>query len=167
MLSLATATVLVKDIQTPFFTKTRSMTLKQEAFWVRFWIIVIAVTGVWVALGVPNINLAMTWRVTFEIPLFIMMMIGLLWKCSSMAGIVTVLFCWILNCVLTFTGWAALVHLEGNNYSIFMLVFSLLLGVILTAIDKKAKPGILKRFRAQKIEFDRRRSISTGGVTAK
>lgn len=171
MLSLATATVIVRDLQTPFFTKTRSMSQKQEAFWVRIWILIIAITGVWVALGVPNINLAMTWRVTFEIPLFVMMMIGFLWKCSPMAGIITVLFCWVLNCLLTFTGWAALIHLEGNNYSLFMVVFGLLFGIILTAIDKKAKPGILKRYRAQKLEFDREHgrinpNIGPGGVSA-
>ena len=155
ILALATATIVVRDLQIPFFTKTRSMSKKQETFWVRVWILIVAFTGVWVALGVPNIVQAMTWRLTFEIPLFVMMMLGFFWKRSSRAGIVTVLFCWVLNCILTFTGLAALVRLEGNNYSIFMLIFSLLIGVSLTAADRKAKPGMIKRFKEQRLNDGR------------
>jgi SSS family solute:Na+ symporter len=150
MLALATATIIVRDLQIPFFTKMRSMSEKQETYWVRIWILIVSFTGVWISLGVPNIVQAMTWRITFEIPLFVMMILGFLWKCSSRAGIVSVLFCWALNCVLTFTGWAALVRLEGNNYSIFMLIFSLIIGFSLTAADRKAKPGMIKRYKAQK-----------------
>ena len=156
MLALATSTIIVRDLQIPFFTKGRAMAKKQETFWVRVWILIVSFTGVWISMGVPNIVQAMTWRITFEIPLFVMMMLGFLWKCSSLAGIVTVLFCWVLNCLLTFTGWAALARLEGNNYSIFMLIFSLLIGVSLTAADRKAKAGMIKRYKAQKWSHDRK-----------
>jgi SSS family solute:Na+ symporter len=167
MLSLATSTIIVRDLQIPFFTKRRSMSAKQEGIWVRVWILIVSFTGVWIALGVPNIVQAMTWRITFEIPLFVMMMIGFLWKCSSGAGIVTVLFCWVLNCLLTFTGWAALVRLEGNNYSIFMLIFSLLIGVSLTAADRKAKPGMVKRYKEQKESYSRESGTLPAGECVK
>jgi SSS family solute:Na+ symporter len=150
MISLGGATVIVRDLQIPFFTKGRCMDNKTETKWVRIWIFIIGATATVIALGVPNVIPAITWRVSFEIPLFVMLVYGLVWKRSPISAIVTVIVCWAMNCVVTLFNLTAALHMEGDNYSIIMTVIAFILGAVITVCDKKAKPGYVKLYKEQK-----------------
>ena len=56
--------------------------------------------------------------------------------------------------LVSYTGIAAAFNLEGNNHSIFLCVISIVLGIILTAVDKKAKPAFVPIYEKQRAAYD-------------
>lgn len=161
MLSLAFATCMVRDILGQF-PKFQNLTVKQETFWVRFWILVCAVTGTMGAVMIQaQVNLGITWCMAWLVPMFWVFVVGIQWKRSGRAAIITLIVCWILNMFLTFTPLAAQFHLDGNNYSIFMSAASLILMLIFTATDKNARESYRKTYIRQRAAYDARR----GGIS--
>ncbi len=144
MQALALATMMNRNILS-FYPKFRNMSPKREATLSRAWIIIGGITAAFAAVTIQaQTNAALTWGFAWFVPLFFMFTIGMFWKRSRMGAVVTLVICWIFNILLTFTPLAATFGLQGNNYSIFMIVLSLGLGIITTAIDRNAG----KRFRA-------------------
>lgn len=150
MVALGASTIIVCDVQTPYFTKDRYMSPKKQANWCRFWIIVVSVIAVIVAgWGGTSINAIVIWMMAFAIPLFFIWLLGMFWKRSHIGALITMLLCWAADCVLTLTGLAAAIKLEGNNYAIFMMVLSIIIYLIVTSLDKKARPAYKKIYQQQ------------------
>jgi SSS family solute:Na+ symporter len=154
MLSLAIATMFNRDILC-YFPKFKNMSLQQEARISRFWIIVSGITAAFAAVTIQaQTNAALTWGMAWFIPLFFLFVIGMKWKRSRKGALATLVICWIFNILLTFTPLAAVFGLEGNNYSIFMIVLSVVLSLIFTAIDKGAAISYRELYSIQRAEFD-------------
>jgi SSS family solute:Na+ symporter len=161
MLSLAFATCMLNDILGQF-PKFQNLTGKQQTFWVRFWLLVCAVTGTMGAVMIQaQVNFGITWCMAWLVPMFWVFVVGMQWKRSGRAAIITLIVCWILNMILTFTTLAAQFHLDGNNYSIFMSAASLILMLVLTPLDKNAKESYRKTYMRQRAAYDARR----GGIS--
>lgn len=158
MLELTVATLLGHDILGfyPKFKKSyeaRPNTINR---------IIIVVSGVLAALAAVMekgaVNMAMTWGMAWFIPLFFIFTMGMYWKRSRWGAVATTIICWFFNMLLTFTELAAIFKLEGNNYSIFMIVLSIVLYAIFAAIDKKAAPPYKKVYKEQRARYDAARA---------
>ena len=158
MLSLALATMFNRDILV-YFPSFKNMSPRKEALLSRTWILLAAVTAAFAAVTIQAAtNFALTWAWAWFVPLFFLFVIGMEWKRSRVGGLTTIIICWFFNIVLTFTPLAEVFHLEGNNYSIFMIVLSVGLGLIFTGLDKNASMSYRKLYAIQRAEFDAARA---------
>ena len=154
MESLALATMMNRNILS-FYPKFRNMSAKREAALSRAWIIIGGITAAFAAVTIQaQTNAALTWGFAWFVPLFFMFAIGMFWKRSRMGAVVTLVICWIFNILLTFTPLAATFGLQGNNYSIFMIVLSLGLGLITTAMDRNAGKRFRTVYTEQRAAYD-------------
>jgi SSS family solute:Na+ symporter len=162
MESLALATMMNRNILS-YFPKFKNMSAKREATLSRIWIIAGGFTAAFAALTIQaQTNAALTWGFAWFVPLFFMFIIGMFWKRSRIGALITLITCWVFNVVLTFTPLASLFGLEGNNYSIFMIVLSLGLGIITTALDKNASPNFKSVYTKQRAAYDAKRLQQVG-----
>jgi len=155
MVALTIALMLNRDLL-HYFPKFRNgMTAKKENLLSRIWILVACFTAAFAAVTIQaQTNTVITWGFSWFIPLFFMFIYGLFWKRSNLAAWITILACWVCNILLSFTGMAKAFNLEGNNHAIFLCVLSIVLGIIITAVDKKAKPAFTKVYKKQREAFD-------------
>ncbi len=154
MVSLSIALMVNKDIL-KYFRRFENPTPAQENFRSRVLVAVSMATAAFAAVAIQEAtNTTITWGFSWFIPLFFMFIIGMNWKRSKVAAWVTILACWIMNMILTFTPLASMLNLEGNNHSIFLCVISIVLGVIITACDAKAKPKFTSVYAKQRAKFD-------------
>ena len=111
-------------------------------------IIVCALLAFVPALVAPIIFPVFLWCFSFGIPVFLMFLVGMVWKRSKSAAWITILFVYLINFIWTFwtPSWAP-GPFALNIYPV--TVCSIVLGVVLTAI-LPGKIGLLKEHRAQK-----------------
>ena len=156
MLSLSIALTVNRDILVHL---PKKMSKKTENWTARLWIVIAGLFAAICGLACQGqANLALSWGWGWFIPLFILFAIGMWWKRSRNGSLIAVILCWIVNTLVTFTPLAAKFNLEGNNFSIFMFVFSLIFGFLFTALDKNAKPSFRKTYEAQRAEYDAKRA---------
>ena len=163
ILSLALVTVFSKDLLGGF-KFFQNMARKKETAVLRVLLIILCGSaGITAPLIEANTAGALTWGMTWNIPMFSMFIIGMHWRRSRMACMITLVFCWILNILLTFTPLASVFYMDGNTYAIFMAVASFILGLILTAIDRNTKSSIKKMYKSQRAAFDEARAAKRAG----
>jgi SSS family solute:Na+ symporter len=154
MLSLAIAIMLNRDTLSSF-AWFKNMSPKRETMISRVWILLAGSTAAFAAVAIQaQTNTALTWGWAWFVPMFFIFVIGMKWKRSRKGAMATIIICWVLNVVLTFTPLAAVFHLEGNNYSIFMIILSVCLGLLFTALDKNAAISYRKLYEIQRAAFD-------------
>lgn len=158
---LAIATMVNRNILN-YFPKFKNMSAKKENTLSRIWILVAGVTAAFAAITIQaQTNYALTWGMAWFVPLFFVFVIGMKWKRSRVGILATLIICWVFNMILTFTPLAENIGLGGNTYSVFMLVLSLVLGVLFTAFDKKAAPNYRQVYDQQRAKYDAISSIKT------
>ncbi|MCD8331996.1 MAG: sodium:solute symporter family protein [Oscillospiraceae bacterium] len=159
MEALALATMLNRNILC-YFPRFKNMTPKREAKLSRTWIIIGGLTAAIAAVTIQaQTNSALTWGFSWFVPLFFMFLIGMFWKRSRVGALITLIVCWAFNILLTFTPLASVFGLEGNNYAIFMIVLSVVLGVVTTALDKNASVNFRSVYIKQRAEYDAKHGI--------
>lgn len=142
---LALSTIFINDIFVPYFKK--GITDKQKMRYLRISVLLFAVVGTAVSLALPPVQNAIVWLFAWLLPAFWVFVFGMFWKRSAKAGFFTLIIAGIFNCVWSFTPLPGMLGLDGNNNSIAMLVVSFLMVIIITALDKKAKPGYIKMYK--------------------
>jgi len=158
ILALSLVTVFSKDLLGGF-RYFQNMSRKKETAVLRVLLVVICGSaGITASMIEANTAGALTWGMTWNIPMFAMFVIGLHWKRSRIACAVSLIFCWILNIALTFTPLASVFAMDGNTYAIFMCVASAVLGVLFTAFDRSAKISVKKMYKIQRAAFDASRA---------
>jgi Na+/proline symporter len=85
--------------------------------------------------------------------MFFIWFLGMFWRRSKAAAVVSLLGSWAVNCVLTRTGLAAVFKLEGNNYSIFMFVISALLYFVTGLFDRNSRCAYKKLYKEQHARY--------------
>ena len=160
MVALSLATMFNRDILS-YFPYFKNMSPQKEKTWSRVWIVVGCTSAMLGAVKIQAaVNLGITWLFAFLVPLFFIFLIGMLWKRSGKAALLTLGISWFLNLVLTFTNLASVFHLEGNNYSIFMIILSTVLCFIFTALDKNRKDSFTKVYYKQRAAYDAARNAA-------
>jgi len=158
MVALTIALSLNKEVL-GHFGAFKGMSQKKEGTLARIWIVLAGLTAAIAAVNIKDaVNTTITWGFSWFIPLFFMFLIGLYWKRSTVAAMVTIFACWACNLALSFTNMAAKFNLEGNNHSIFLVVISLVLGLLITGLDKNAKPSFKKLYKEQRAAYDAARA---------
>lgn len=163
MQALAMATMFNRNILS-YYPKYRHMDIKTEGRISRIVIVIAGITAAFAAVTIQaQTNQALTWGFAWFVPLFFMFMIGMHWKRSRTGALITLIICWICNMILTFIpAVAAFFGLQGNNYSIFMIILSVGLGCIFTAIDKNAGKKFTAVYQEQRAAYDASHSIARG-----
>jgi SSS family solute:Na+ symporter len=152
---LSTVAVCVLGISTVFtdaIIKTYykpDMTDKQYMRFLRGCIIIFASGACVVSTLMPAVNTSMVWLNAWLLPAFWMFVFGMHWKRSSKAALTTIIVSAVANCIWTFGDFGAKLRLDNNN-SLVMLFFTLLVGLITTATDKNALPGLISLYKRDK-----------------
>ncbi len=141
---LTLATIFVQTIYCNYWKK--DATPKQQTKYIRIVILVVFLLGTGMGAILPEVSAAMTWLFAWLLPGCWMFIFGIWWKCSKAAAFWSLLICGIFNCIWSFTSLPALVHLEGNNNSIGLLAVSILVYVVIAALDKNAEGPFKKKY---------------------
>lgn len=161
MLTLASATHVIKDIIEEYYFNEKKMTLKQEGLYTRVAIIIFDVLCIAVSSLLPTVSPAIVWCFSWTTPMFIMFMVAMHYKRSTQACIITWVICWVLNMFLSLTPMLEVMGIGGNNHAPVMLVVSLIFGYGLTALDKNAKPAFIKVYKEKRAAYDTAHGTAT------
>lgn len=134
---LTLATIFVQTILCQYWKKDASD--KQKNTYIRIVIVIVSVLGTAMGAILPEVSAAMTWLFAWLLPGCWMFIFGIWWKRSKAAAFWSLLICGIFNCFWSFTSLPYVFHLEGNNNSIGMLVVSIVVYVVIAALDKNAE----------------------------
>lgn len=102
MVALAPATIFAMDIYKRLYRP--AATEAELTRLVRIGIVVFSALAMAVAASLPPILAAMNWLFSWLIPVFWVLVIGLLWKRSSSVAVATLIAAWLVNCLWSFTG---------------------------------------------------------------
>lgn len=105
MTSLTPATLWVNDIFVPYFAPDADEKKKANA--TRILIIIIACYAMFVSTALPTILDAISWTFSWSVPVWFIVCFGLFWKRKKGVVIATLLVCWIINILWSFTGLPA------------------------------------------------------------
>lgn len=141
---LGNASVIVNDILKNAMMPNMSDETRYRLM--RPMIVICAILAFIPALTVPIVFPVFLWCFSFGIPIFMMFLLGMVWKTSTMGAYITILVTYLINFIWTFwtpawaTGpWAL------NMYPV--TVCTVVLGLITTAF-LPGETGLLKRHRA-------------------
>lgn len=165
MISLATGTMVAKDIQEKYFAD-HTWSLQENNKWIRLWLVVFAVGAIAVSAYLPAVTSAITWVFSWMAPIFFMFVVGMHYKRSTKACIATWAICWVINIILSLTPIMDILGINGNNYAIVMMIFSVILGFGFTALDKNAKPAFIQVYKAERAAYDARRAAQKAAAPA-
>ena len=97
MVALTIALSLNKEVL-GHFGAFKGMSQKKEGTLARIWIVLAGLTAAIAAVNIKDaVNTTITWGFSWFIPLFFMFLIGLYWKRSTVAAMVTIFACWACN----------------------------------------------------------------------
>lgn len=146
---LALSTIFVHDIYVPFY-KRNNVSDKQKLKYLRVAVVIFAATGTALSLALPEVQNAIVWLFAWLLPAFWLFVFGMFWKRSNSAALWTLIISGIFNMIWSFTSLPTMLHLDGNNNSIGLIVVSLLLSVILTGVDKNAGEPFIRMYKRDK-----------------
>lgn len=112
MVALAPATIFAMDLYKRLYRPTASEAELTRL--VRIGIVAFSVLAMAVAASLPPILAAMNWLFSWLIPVFWVLVIGLLWKRSSAVAVATLLAAWLVNSLWSFTGLPAWLGLSAD-----------------------------------------------------
>lgn len=131
MAALCPATMYAKDLYKRLYKP--DATDKEEIRVMRTVIVVVSVIGIIGANLDPLVSKAITWIFSFGIPIFVMAMIGLFWKCSEKAAGWTLGITWAVNIAWTMTPLPTALSLPHLDIAYVSLAVALVLGIATTA----------------------------------
>ncbi|MDR1297667.1 MAG: sodium:solute symporter family protein [Deltaproteobacteria bacterium] len=139
---LAPATIFTVDIYKNLY-KGGKLGERQEAWVTRVAIVVLFIAAVATARNLPPIVSAMSWLFAWLTPVFVILFLGLFWKRSALAANVTLLACWVVNCLWSFTGLPAAIGMQGIHNVYVTLTLSVVLSLVLQNVVG-GKPGLYR-----------------------
>ena len=162
MTALSPATIFSMDIYKNLYKP--NATEKEVTRVTRIAIVVLSIIAMAVASFLPPILAAMTWLFAWLIPVFWILILGLWWKRSTLAALITLTSVWITNTAWSFTSLpdALGVPADSNAYMALFLSIVMSLG---TNLLFKGKEGY---FRSQeyKTQYGQNDSANTAGLAS-
>lgn len=147
---LALSTIFMDDILFKFYKKDAPE--KEKLRLIRIGVVVFAVGGTALSTCLPPVDSAIVWLFAWLLPAFWVFVFGMLWKRSTRAAFWTLIVSAVANMIWTYTSLPTLLHLDGNNNSVGMVVVSFVVAIVLTLTDKDAKPGMIKLYKTNRME---------------
>lgn len=134
VMALAPATIISHDMYTLYKPKASEAEKTRLS---RILIFVIGVISILICNLQPSPTPMVNWIFSFGIPVFVMAVIGIWWKRSEMATVITFVITWIVVCIWSTFGLQDALGMANFHVNYISLISSLILGIILTA----ALPG--------------------------
>ncbi|MGL5511684.1 MAG: sodium:solute symporter family transporter, partial [Sporomusa sp.] len=144
MTSLCPATIFAHDLYGGLYKPEASE--KEKVRVMRIAIIIVGVLAIVLSNFQPHVVTTINWVFTWAFPMFIMVIIGLFWKRSTKATVITMFASWIASAVWTTFGLQEYLGATAVHGAYVALAVSLLFGLILTAA-LPGKPGFFKESR--------------------
>ncbi|MCR4420668.1 MAG: sodium:solute symporter family protein [Clostridia bacterium] len=135
---LAPSTAFVKDIYVNLLKP--QATEKEVERAIRTVMLILAVAAVIPSMALPPIVAAILWLYAWSVPVSVSLVMGLFWKRSPLASGITWAVAWVANALWSFTGLPAALGVPNLPGIYIVLLISLVLGIILTAVCK-GEPG--------------------------
>lgn len=148
---LGVSTIFVEGIVKQYYKP--KMDDATSVRWLRVALFVVSAVTCLASTLLPPINTSMVWLFAWLLPPFWMFVFGMHWKRSTRAALGTIIISAIANCVWTFSDLDVFFNLQGTTNSLVMLVFTMVVGLILVATDKNAKPGLIRLYKQDKSQF--------------
>ncbi len=149
VMALAPATIISHDMYTLYKPDASEETKTKMS---RVLIFVVGVVSILICNLQPQPTQMVNWCFSFGIPIFVMAIIGIWWKRSEKATIITFIITWIVVCIWSTFGVQDALGLANFHVNYISLIFSLVFGIILTAV----LPGRKGLFVSQKQKAARR-----------
>ena len=143
VMSLAPATVISHDIYT---LKNPKATEEQKTRLTRIIIVVIGVISIMICNFQPAVVAMVNWSFAFGVPVFVMAIIGLWWKRSKKASIITFLLTWIIVCIWSTFGLQDYLGWVNFHVTYTSLISSIVMGVLTTGACE-GKRGLFVKSR--------------------
>ena len=134
VMALAPATLISHDMYTLYKPKA---TEKQKSTLSRVIIVIIGVISIAICNFQPAVVDMVNWCFSFGIPVFIMGVIGLWWKRSAKASVITFIATWIVVCIWSTFGLQNALGWANFHVNYISLIVAVIVGMITTA----ALPG--------------------------
>lgn len=141
VMALAPATIISNDMYTLY---RKDATEKDKTRVSRICIVIIGVVSILVCNFQPAVVDMVNWSFSFGVPIFVMAIIGLWWKISQKASIITFIITWIAVCIWSTFGLQTYLGLANFHVTYIALIFSLVVGIITTAV-LPGKPGLFRK----------------------
>jgi SSS family solute:Na+ symporter len=142
---MAPATLFVKDIYISCSKKQE--TEAQQTKKIRIMIVILGIIAVLMSFFLPEIVEGANWMFSWLIPVFWLIVFGLFWKRSKLAGEITLFGTWIVNALWTFV--PALKN-SGIMNAYVTLAVSLVLGIITFSVC----PGKIGLYKLPKEQWN-------------
>ncbi|MDR1572174.1 MAG: sodium:solute symporter family protein [Clostridiales Family XIII bacterium] len=146
MTALCPATIFAHDLYAGLLKK--DATEQERTRVMRIVIIVVGIIAIGLSNFQPQVVSTINWIFTWAFPIFVMTVIGLFWKRSTVAAVVTMFAAWVANIVWTTFGLQAALHAEIVHGAYIAIAISLVVGIALTG----ALPGKKGYFRENALE---------------
>lgn len=131
VMALAPATIISHDMYTLYKPNATEATKTKMT---RILIFIIGVISIAICNFQPLPTPMVNWIFSFGIPVFVMAVIGIWWKRSEKATLITFVVTWIAVCIWSTFGLQDYLGLAAFHVNYISLIFSLVLGVICTAV---------------------------------
>lgn len=131
VMALAPATLITHDMYTLYNPKA---TEKQKAKYSRIIIVIIGIISIAICNFQPAVVDMVNWCFSFGIPVFVMGVIGLWWKRSAKASVITFVITWIAVCIWSTCGLQSSLGMTNFHVNYVALIAALVVGIITTAI---------------------------------
>lgn len=138
VMSLAPATVISHDMYT---LKNPKATEEQKTKLTRIIIVVIGVISILICNFQPAVVAMVNWSFAFGVPVFVMAIIGLWWKRSQKASIITFLLTWVIVCIWSTFGLQDYLGWANFHVTYISLIASIIIGVT-TTLACEGKRGL-------------------------
>ena len=142
VMALAPATIISHDI---YPLKNPKVTEEQKTKLTRIIIVIIGIVSILICNMQPAVVNMVNWSFAFGVPVFIMGIIGLWWKRSMKASIITFIVTWIAVCIWSTFGLQDYLQLPNFHVTYIATIFSVVFGVITTAVCKGKKGLFVKK----------------------
>jgi SSS family solute:Na+ symporter len=141
MTSLSPATIFTMDIYKRLYRPDADeRDLKRM---IRICIIVLGVLAMAVAAYLPPILAAMNWLFSWLVPIFWVVVFGLVWKRNAIIAVVTLVAAWLANTLWSFTDLPEMMGMADVISPYITLAVTLIMGVSLN-LFMKGEPGYFK-----------------------
>lgn len=142
MTSLCPATIFAYDLFGGLYKP--NATEKEKVRVMRIMIVIVGVLAIALSTFQPTVVTTINWIFTWGCPLFVMLVIGLVWKRNTKAMVITCFVSWIANVVWITCGVQEMLGMVNFHQVYLCTIISVVLGLILTAVLPGSKPGFFK-----------------------
>lgn len=131
VMALAPATIISHDVYT---IKEPHASEKKLTKLTRLWIVIIGIVSIIICKFQPQPVIIVNWIFGFGAPVFVMVLIGLWWKRSEKAAIITLIVSWIVLCIWSTFGLQNYLGLTNFNGVYLSIICSAVIGIITTVV---------------------------------